>query len=210
MLQRLNFKKSLMKTKKLLTKKIIQRGLTSGGLCLLLPTGAIAQELAIHNNLLLSLAGDISIGVEVALRPRTTVELYGLVSPWKASDTQSDKHWILQTQYRFWTCQKFNGFYWGPYLHVGEYNQGNTGQPFGLLKGLKSKRYEGWMAGGGIGGGYQYAISRHWNAGAELGLGYTYFNYRKSDCEKCTMVSARESYHYWLFSKGSIYVSYLF
>lgn len=169
-----------------------------------------AQRMAIHNNLLFDLAGDLSLGVEFALKPRTTVEVYGIVRPWKESASSVNKHWAVQTQYRLWTCQKFNGFYWGPYLHAGEYNISNASLPFSLFKGLKSHRYEGWMIGGGLGCGYQYAVSTHWNVGAELGLGYTFFRRRKFDCGVCSAYHGYDNYNYWLFTKGSVYISYIF
>ena len=169
-----------------------------------------AQRIAIHNNLLFDLAGDLSLGVEFALKPRTTVEVYGIIRPWKESASSVNKHWAVQTQYRLWTCQKFNGLYWGPYLHAGEYNISNASLPFGLFKGLKSHRYEGWMIGGGLGCGYQYAVSTHWNVGAELGLGYTFFRSRKFDCGVCSAYHGYDNYNYWLFTKGSVYISYIF
>ena len=169
-----------------------------------------AQQMAIHNNILFDLAGDLSMGMEFALKPRTTVEVYGTIRPWKETESSVNKHWAMQAQYRLWTCQKFNGFYWGPYLHAGEYNISNASLPFGLLKGLKSHRYEGWMIGGGIGCGYQYAVSKHWNVGAELGLGYTYFRSKKFDCGVCSTFHGYDNYNYWLFTKGSVYISYIF
>lgn len=171
---------------------------------------ANSQQMAIHNNLLFDLSGDLSMGMEFALKPRTTVEVYGTIRPWKESESSVNKHWAVQAQYRLWTCQKFNGFYWGPYMHAGEYNLSNASLPFGLLKGLKSHRYEGWMIGGGIGCGYQYAVSTHWNIGAELGLGYTYFRSKKFNCGTCSTYYGYDNYNYWLFSKGSVYISYIF
>ena len=169
-----------------------------------------AQRIAIHNNLLFDLAGDLSLGVEFALKPRTTVEVYGIIRPWKESASSVNKHWAVQIQYRLWTCQKFNGFYWGPYLHAGEYNISNANLPFGVFKELKSNRCEGGMIGGGLGGGYQYAVSTHWNVGAELGLGYTFFRSRKFDCGVCSAYHGYDNYNYWLFTKGSVYISYIF
>ena len=170
--------------------------------------GRNSFELFIY--ILFDLAGDLSMGMEFALKPRTTVEVYGTIRPWKETESGVNKHWAMQAQYRLWTCQKFNGFYWGPYLHAGEYNISNASLPFGLLKGLKSHRYEGWMIGGGIGCGYQYAVSKHWNVGAELGLGYTYFRSKKFDCGVCSTFHGYDNYNYWLFTKGSVYISYIF
>lgn len=103
-----------------------------------------------------------------------------------------------------------NGFFFGPYVHGGEFNLGGQSLVFGLLKGLKQKRYEGWLLGGGIGIGYEYALAKHWNIGAEIGAGYTYINYKKTDCEECGTSYGNDDYHYIGISKLGLTISYVF
>ena len=50
---------------------------------------------------------------------------------------------------------------------------------------LKNYRYQGWMAGAGIGYGYDWALSRHFNLEFELGMGVIYTGYEKYDCPQC-------------------------
>lgn len=171
---------------------------------------AKAQDVAIHNNLYTDVMGDLSLGVELATKPRTTIEVYGSIRPWNGSASSVHKHWLVQGQYRFWTCQKYNGIYWGPFAHFGEYNISDTTLPLGFLKGLKDSRYEGWLAGTGIGGGYEYAISKHWNIGGEIGLGYTFIKYKKFDCGECGSLTDKGNYHYFGLSKLGVNIIYLF
>ena len=124
---------------------------------LLLVAGSLsvrAQHIAINNNLLFDVAGALSAGVEIPIQKSSTLEVYGSIRPWKRGDDRVHKHWTVQAQYRLWPCQVMNGFFWGPYVHGGQFNFGNEELLFGLLKGLKPNRYEGWLLGGGIGIGY--------------------------------------------------------
>lgn len=169
-----------------------------------------AQHIAINNNLLFDVAGSLSAGVEIPLSKTNSLEMYGSIRPWKRGDQQVHKHWLMQAQYRIWTCQQMNGFFFGPYVHAGEFNLGNTSLPFGLLKGLKSSRYEGWLAGGGIGVGYEYALAKHINVGAEVGVGYTYIKYKKYNCEVCGSLKNDDVYHYVGVSRLGLSIIYVF
>ena len=169
-----------------------------------------AQHLAINNNLLFDAAGALSAGVEIPLSKKTSFETYGSIRPWKRGDFSVHKHWSVQTQFRLWPCQVMNGFFYGPYAHYSEFNLGNRDVCFGLLKGLEPNRYEGWLVGGGIGGGYEYALAKHWNIGAELGIGYTYINYKKYNCEVCGSLKDNDEYHYVGISRLGLSLIYVF
>ena len=168
------------------------------------------QHLAISNNLLFDAAGALSAGVELPLSKKTSFETYGSLRPWKRSEQSVHKHWLAETQFRIWPCQVMNGFFFGPYVHGGEFNIGNKDFCLGLLNGLKPHRYEGWLIGGGIGAGYEYALAKHWNVGAEVGIGYTYIDYKKYNCEVCGVLKDDDVYHYVGISKLGLSLIYVF
>lgn len=180
------------------------------GFCAITPSEMTAQSIAIHNNIVYDMAKSLSLGTEISLKPRTTLELYGSVRPWKETSSEINKHWLVQAQYRFYTCQKYNGFYWGPYIHGGEYNMENPDLPFGLLKGIGGARYEGWLVGGGLGIGYEFALAKHFNIGIEAGGGYTYLDFDKYNCGTCGFKTDEGSYNYWGVSKLGLNLIYLF
>lgn len=171
---------------------------------------AHAQRVAVSNNVLFDLDGTLSAGVELPLSGMSSMEAYGSIRPWKRGDESVHKHWLAEAQYRIWPCQVMNGLFFGPYLLGGEFNVGNHDFPLGLLKGLQSHRYEGWLIGGGIGAGYEYALARHWNIGAELGVGYTYIDHKKYNCEVCGSLKDEDAYHYVGFSKLALSLIYIF
>ena len=171
---------------------------------------AQAQHVAIENNLLYDFAAMLSAGIEIPCSKYTSLEMYGSFRPWKRGETKVHKHWSFQGQYRIWPCQVMNSWFFGPYGHVAQFNIGKQDFfPF-ELKNVKDFRYEGWLAGAGIGIGYEYALSKHWNIAAEVGAGYTYINYKKYDCAKCGVLRDDDVYHYWGVSKLGLSIMYVF
>ena len=175
-----------------------------------LGTKTKAQHIGIENNVLFDAAGALSAGMEIPFSKASSLEVYASIRPWKRGDISVHKHWLVQSQYRLWPCQVMNGFFYGPYVHAGEFNLGNQDVCLGLLKGLKPDRYEGCLAGGGLGIGYEYAIAKHWNIGAEIGAGYTYIKYKRFGCEVCGRVKDDATYHYWGLSRLGVSVTYVF
>ena len=169
-----------------------------------------AQHFAISNNVLFDIAGALSAGVEMPLSKMASFEAYGSVRPWKRGENSVHKHWAVQAQFRLWPCQVMNGLFYGPYVHFAQFNLGNKDLCLGLLNGLKPNRYEGWLAGAGIGAGYEYPLAKHWNIGAEVGVGYSYIDYKKYNCEVCGAQKDDDVYHYVGISKFGLSLIYIF
>lgn len=94
--------------------------------CLLLG-GALsvsAQKTAVKSNLLSAANGALNAGVEYAFGPKSTFDLSGSIRPWKRTEGYVNKYWLIQPEYRYWTCQKFNGSFWGAYLNGAQFNVG--------------------------------------------------------------------------------------
>lgn len=122
----------------------------------LLSGTASAQRLAVKSNLLYDITSTINLGVEYEVAPRWTLEMSANYNPWSFSDNKKMKLWMLQPEARYWLCSGFSGHFFGAHLLGGEFNYGGM-LPFGITpssSGLGSKRYQGWMAGAGIGYGY--------------------------------------------------------
>ena len=149
--------------------------------CLLLGSAlsVSAQKTAVKSNLLSAANGALNAGVEYAFGPKSTFDLSGSIRPWKRTEGYVNKYWLIQPEYRYWTCQKFNGSFWGAYLNGAQFNVGGKKMPFGLFPWLKEHRYAGWLAGGGISYGYHILLNRHWNIEVSVGVGYEYIDYKK-------------------------------
>ncbi|MEG2366100.1 MAG: DUF3575 domain-containing protein [Alistipes sp.] len=156
-----------------------------------------AQNIAVKTNLLYAATTYTpNLGVEIGLGRRTTLDLSGGYNPWNlkgsATDNKKMVHWIVQPEFRYWLCQRFNGHFFGVHALGGQYNIAGH-KMFGLIS--KNARYEGYMVGGGVTYGYQFVLGRRWNLEAAVGVGYARLNYTQYACAKCGRVVARDKTH---------------
>ena len=178
-------------------------------LVLLFPTLMAAQNVAIKNNLLYDVTLTPNLGLEFALGPKATLDISGGYNPFKFSDHKQWKHWLVQPEYRYWVCEKFNGSFWGFHAHGGEFSFAKVKLPFGMLKQLRDYRYEGYFIGGGVSYGYHLILSKRWGLEATLGAGYTYINYSKFPCPECGDRLKSAGYNYLGITKAGISLIYI-
>ncbi|MDE5942200.1 MAG: DUF3575 domain-containing protein [Muribaculaceae bacterium] len=153
-----------------------------------MPLALLGQKVALKTNLLYDALLTPTVGMEVGIAPKWTVEANASLNAWAVNDHRW-KQWMVQPEARYWFCQRFSGHFVGAHLIGGQYNFGNIDANFKFLgtdfSKLKDERYQGWMAGAGVAYGYSWILSRHWNFEAEIGLGWIYTRsdvYRCSDC----------------------------
>lgn len=147
-----------------------------------------AQQVAVKTNLLYDATTTPNIGAEIGIGRKHSLQLYYGLNPWKFNTDSGEKffkHWMLAPEYRYWFCHRFQGSFIGIHGLGGEFDAANVKLPFGMYKGLRDHRYEGWYIGGGISYGYQWVLSRHWNFEASAGLGVVYAKYQKFECGEC-------------------------
>lgn len=159
-------------------------------LCLfLMPDKMLSQDISLKTNIISGITTSLNLATEFALSPRWTIDAAFQLNPWTFSENKKWKHLYFQPEARYWFCSKFNGHFLGFHLHGGSYNIGNidTGMQFlGTdLSQLRDYRFQGWFVGAGVGYGYSWILSKHWNIEVELGLGYAYSEYEKFECATC-------------------------
>lgn len=186
------------------------------GLSLILTLASLltanAQKMALKTNLLYDATTTPNLGAELAMGKKSTLQLFYGLNPWKfASDrTKQLRHWLLMPEYRYWTCQKFNGHFFGIHALGGQYNVGGIDLPNPVFKDLDEKRYEGWYAGGGLTYGYQWLLSRHWNLEASVGVGYIRFHYKEFPCTECGALIQENNKNYFGPTKLALSLMYCF
>ena len=130
-----------------------------------------------------------NLGFEIGLGGRSTLNLTGSYNPWKLDDTSGDNkklaHWLASAEYRFWTCQRFNGHFIGVHGFYGEYNIAGRKIPMLFEKNSDQYRYKGNIIGAGVSYGYHWMIGKNWNVEFNLGVGYGYMTYDKFQCPRC-------------------------
>ncbi len=137
------------------------------------------------------------------------MEVAGGVNPFVFKDNKKIQHWIVQPELRYWTCEVFNGHFFGLHALAGEYNIGGVDIPVGRLSKFKDNRYEGYAFGGGISYGYQWAIAPRWNLEMNLGGGYTYLTFDKYPCVKCGSKIGSGTNNYFGVTKAALSLIYL-
>ena len=85
-----------------------------------------AQDIAVKTNLLYGgLSQTPNIGVEWGISPKLTVDLWGVYNPFPlgkngyGSNNRKMKHWLIQSELRYWLCERFNGHFFGGHLFYG-------------------------------------------------------------------------------------------
>lgn len=130
---------------------------------------ASAQKAAIKSN---GCIGEPSllpnVGMEFALGKRTTLELGGGFNLWNLKDGKRFKHWLVQPELRYWTCEAFNGHFFGLHAHGAQFNVG--GWDILLLAAFKDTRYQGYLYGAGSTGLPLDTESGCWNFELSLGI----------------------------------------
>lgn len=148
----------------------------------------------------------INAGIETRLSPRWTFDLSGSFNPWTLKDNRKLKHWMVQPELRYWTCESFNGWFMALHAQGGAYNFSRL--PFSILD---DGRYEGWFVGAGLGIGYQWILSRRLSLEVEAGFGYNYTRYDRYRCETCgRKIEDDKPYHYVGPTKASLGIIYFF
>ena len=176
-----------------------------------------AQKVAVKTNLLYG-AGTLTpnLGLELGLGKRTTLDLSAGYNPWnrEGSDTDNKKwvHFLVQPEFRYWLCERFNGHFFGVHGLYGQYNVGSIEIPslFGgdpLMD--KAFRYEGSAYGGGLSYGYNWMWSKRWGMEFTVGVGAVHFEYDKHDCEKCGDQISKGSKTYFGPTKAGISLVFL-
>lgn len=109
-----------------------------------------AQDMALKTNLLYDATTTLNLEYEVALNHKTTFDILVNYNPWtlgkkwvglyenelskpSPSASQRDaklKHLAIQPEIRWWTCEKFNGHFFGLHVHGGLFNVGALKLPF--------------------------------------------------------------------------------
>lgn len=147
-------------------------------LLLLITSIAHSQSIGVKTNIIYWATTTPNLGAELAVSKKLTINVSGGYNPWEFNNQKKIKHWLIQSELRYWLCEKFEGHFLGIHVQGGEYNVGAINfLVFG--NNTKDYRYEGYFVGGGIAYGYQWVLSSRWNLEATAGFGYNYFKYDK-------------------------------
>ena len=185
-------------------------------ICILIAFAGItsinAQHIAAKTNLLYGIyTFTPNLGLEVGLGKRSTIDMNAGYN-WFENSTDSGKktiHWLGNIEYRYWTCQRFNGHFFGIHALGMQYNIAGHNLPLLFGKGSDIYRYEGWGIGAGLSYGYSFYLGKRWSLEAALGIGYARLHYDKFNCGVCGKKTNKEQRNYFGPTKISIALVYI-
>lgn len=172
-------------------------------------SGSFAQKVAVKNNLLYDATVSPNLALEVALSRKMTLELGAGINWFDFSGNRKAKHLLVQPELRWWTCDVFNGHFFGVHAHGAQFNIGGWDIPLGRLEKFKDNRYQGYLYGGGISYGYQWLLSPRWNLETSIGGGFARMHYDKYPCTDCGTKVSEGTYNYWGVTKAAISLIYI-
>lgn len=174
------------------------------------PVHPESPKLAIKTNLLYDITVTFNLGVEFAVTDKWTMDVSGNVNSWNFfSKSRKWKHVLIQPELRYWFCEHFNGHFVGLHLQAGLFNIGNLPALGGAIsENMQQYRYQGYLYGGGLTYGYQWALSGRWSVETSIGLGFAYVNYDKYPCGSCGRKIKNDSKKYFGPTKASISLIY--
>lgn len=181
---------------------------------------SFAQKAAVKNNLAYDAFKTPNLSLEFSMGRKWTLDTQvGMNFFFYTKDATSSRyktrkfsHWLVQPELRYWTCDVFNGWFFGLHAHGGQMNAGGINIPFILRKsdgGMKDYRYEGYFLGGGLSAGYQWLLSDRFNIEASLGIGYAHVRYDKYKCTACGEKLSRGGSDYIGPTKITISIIYM-
>lgn len=150
-----------------------------------------------------------NLGIEVSLSKKTSFDLTVGYNPWIFKGEKKLKHVGVMPEFRYWTCEKFNGHFIGVHGHYAFYNAGGVKFPLGIAKPLRYYRFQGHLYGGGFTYGYQWMIGKRWNLEASVGVGYTRFSCDKYVCYNCGTWEGKAKKDYVGPTKATLSIIYI-
>lgn len=168
-----------------------------------------AQKVAIKNNLLYDATVTPNLALEMAMSRKMTLEMAAGLNFFDFSNNKKIKHFLVQPELRWWTCDVFNGHFFGLHGHGAKFNVGGWDIPVGRLDTFRDNRYQGYLFGGGLSYGYQWLLRPRWNLEASIGGGYARIHYEKYPCTTCGTKLDEGHTNYFGVTKAAVSLIYI-
>lgn len=176
-----------------------------------IPSGNINNnylpKTALKTNLLLLGTTTPNIGLEFGLAMNWTLDIATGYNPFKLQDGGINRVGFLQSEIRYWFCQRFEKHFIGFHgLWLG-YNIGQVDIPFADI--LKENRYDGYGIGAGFSYGYQLPMGKRWAWEFTLGVGYIRLEHDKFKCYECDEFTGKQTKHYFGPTKAGVSLMFM-
>ena len=139
-------------------------------------------RLDLKTNLLWDALATVSLGVEIPLGGRFSLDVPVNYNAWDITEKLKWRHLLVQPELRLWLKEPMRGHFFGVHIHAAWYNIGNIY----FSENMKNHRYQGFLAGAGISYGYRWRFRNpRWSMEATFGAGYAYITHTRYLCVSC-------------------------
>ena len=77
-----------------------------------------AQKVGLKTNLIADVTTTINLGAEFGIKDKYTLDLYVNYNPWNLGDDKKFRQLLIQPEFRYWFCEKFNGHFIGVHAYA--------------------------------------------------------------------------------------------
>ena len=173
----------------------------------LFDSSLFSQKLAVKTNIPYFATATPNMALELGLTEKFTLNMSYGINPFTFEENRKWNHWLVQSEFRYWSCERFYGHFIGFHVGVSEYNLSRIKIP--TVTDSQNFRYEGWAAMGGISYGYSWVLGERWNLEATLGLGMVYTDYKKYYCAECGTFIENDNKMFFAPTKAAISIIYM-
>ncbi len=169
----------------------------------------VLPDMAIKSNLLYAATTTLNLGIEIGLAEKWTLDISANFNPWKFSDNVRLRHWMVQPEVRYWSCERFNRHFFGFHAHYAQYNVGALPDWSFVSDNMKLSRYQGYLYGAGVSYGYHWVLNNKWSLESVIGIGYARLHHDKFPCADCGDKIKSENRNYFGPTKVAVNLIYI-
>ena len=166
-----------------------------------------SQKTVIKSNIPYWATATPNAALELGLSKKLTLDIAYGVNPFTFKEGRTWKHWLAQTEVRYWPYKCFSEHFLGLHVGASEYSLNKIKIP--TVTDARNFRYEGWAFMGGISYGYSWTLGEHWNVEATLGLGLMYIDYNKYECAECGRQLEEDNKLFFAPTRAAINIVYI-
>ena len=164
----------------------------------------------VKTNLFYNLTTSPNIAAEARLARKWSFELPFAINPWTFNKEENVKFKfaLVQPELRFWTCEVFNGHFFGLHGHYGIFNVSKMPNP-PFSENMHQRRYQGRLHGVGVSYGFQWVTGRRWGWEFEIGAGYAKLEYDRYPCDVCIREHISKTRNYFGLTRLGLNLVYI-
>lgn len=165
-------------------------------------------EVSVKTNALYDATLSLSLGAEMQVAPKWSLELTGSYNGWDI-DGNKWRHWIVQPEGRFWLNGDMAGHFFAANFVIGQINVGCFKS--GLFGDeLQNSRFQGWLSGAGIGYGYAWRLSDSWKLELEATVGVLHWQGERYSAYSGHLIQRDRSFTTVAPTKVAVNFAYVF